>query len=497
MPQKPHTASQHPATPGMALTTGLWAIDRRFPLESALQQLATGRELHAMSDDSDDAMKMALRDTDGFTTYVNPDGTEVSSLDGDMDTRIMPGAIAVVPIHGVMLKSCPNWYQFYGFTSTARATADVAKAAGDDRVKGIILNVYTPGGMVYGADALSQVVKDAASKKPTITHVSDLCASAGVFACAHSTAINLGSRTAEMGSIGTMTTVVNDDEYWHQMGIKWVTVFATDSTEKNAAYFEAADGKPEKLQAHLDAINAVFLGAVREGRGAKLSGDEALTGAMFVGQQAIEAGLADGYATLEETIALARTEADAADQVPDPNKEQRQQPQAMSFLTKLAALAISIKTALFADGAEAPTAEQLAQANSAFKAEGITGVQLVTDEQAAAAAQATALQEQLATAQARATELEAQLATAQEQHTTAQATLATLNTELEAIATEHNITAAEGSTVPATVVAMAKQWAAGTSATHTGSQKAAEGGAPKKYASIAAAEKDGIKMGTK
>jgi ClpP class serine protease len=476
---RPSAHTQKSTAPKVAghAFAGAWAIDTRFPLKAAMLQLPETVP-QAYADDSLQQVIKALKDTDGFTTYLNPDNTEVSSLDGDANDRILPGAIAVVPIHGVMLKACPSWYQFYGFTSTARATADIAKAAADERIAKVVVNVYTPGGMVYGADALAQTVKAAAAIKRVDTHVSDLCASAGLFGIAHSTSINLSSRTTEMGSIGTMTTVMNDDKFWEDYGITMVKVFASDSTEKNAAYTEAAAGKPKKMVAHLDELNSVFTSTVAEGRAGKLSKKEdVMTGKMYVGQAAIDAGLADGYATLEETIALARTEADAADQVPAP--EQRNTPNPMSVLNKLAAFAASL-TSIFAK-TDAPTAQELENANTALKAEGITGMQLVTAAQAEGLANVQALQQQLADAQTASAALTTErdnaasaLAAEQAAHQTAQASLTELNTGLQALATEHSITAAEGQSLEQTVLAKAKEWAAQTPAAHAGGRKAAE-----------------------
>lgn len=495
MPRNKHIAHRS-APQGAALFAGVWAIDPRFPLKARLQNL--DQQISTPLAEDDDQYIREMKATNGFTSYVNPDGTEVSSLDREAGELIQPGAIAVIPIHGVMLKSCPDWYQYYGFTSTARATTDISNAAADDRVTSIVLNVYTPGGMVYGAEALSEAVKAAATAKTVTTHVSDLCASAGVFGTAHSTSILLSGRTTEMGSIGTMASVVNDDEFWKEYGIEWIDVYASDSTEKNAAYNEAREGKTAKMVANLDAFNAVFLATVREGRAGKLADPEPLTGAMYVGEAAIAAGLADGYASIEQIIQMARQQADQADNVPQP--QNRKQPNAMSVTAKLAAIASAI-TAFFTNK-ETPSAEEIAQFNATIKTDGITGATLVTNDVVTAAARVPALEAELATAQQEAQRITAERDQALATATNAQAALATaqaatteITGALEAIATEHAIEAAEGSTVAQTVLAKAKEWAKLPAATHAGGTRNSDPKtAPKESKSIQAARDAGIKI---
>lgn len=492
MPARKHTATR-PATAGHLLA-GLWAIDPRTSVPDIFSQLDNAPAmLVEQSDDHRAAYLRALRETGGFTTYFNPDGTDVSSLEQDAKDRILPGAIAVVPIHGVMVRSCPDWWQYYGITSTARATRDVADAIANEKVARIIMSVYSPGGMVYGTEQLSETIRK--STKNIDAHVSDLAASAAVFSIVHCKSINIASKSTEMGSVGTMGTVINDDEFWNSMGVKWIEVYASASTEKNATYNEAADGNPTKMVAYLDAHNANFLNAVKTGR--KGATAEVLTGAMFVGQAAIDAGLADGYATLEETIALAAQQVAADDRVPAPDPVQTHT-NVMSATAKLAAFAAAIM-GIFAKKEE-PSADEITNANEALKAEGLTGVQLVTAEQAKGITNLEQLQKDLAAAQQSVTDLTtardaAVTATAAEKtlREAAEAKVSTHETAVAAFATVHKLEAAEGKSLTETVLEAATKWGALPGAQHAGKGKT-DDQKPKEYNSVkAAGQEAGIK----
>lgn len=489
MPRSAHTPKERSAKAGHLLA-GLWAIDPRISIPDVFAQLADVPAMFTEQGDTyHEAYLRALRETNGFTTYVNPDGSEVSSLDQDAKDRILPGAIAVVPIHGVMVRSCPDWWQYYGMTSTARATRDVAAAIANPNVARIIMSVYSPGGMVYGTEQLSETIRT--STKPIDANVVDLSASASYFAIVHCKAINLSGKATEVGSIGTMSTVINDDEYWNSMGIKWVEVYASASTEKNATYNEAAAGNTTKMVAYLDAHNANFLNAVKAAR--KSVADDALTGKMFVGQAAIAAGLADGYATLQETIALAAQQVAADDQVPDPTKPAQQTRPNMNVMQLLAAFAASVKV-LFAK-VEAPSAEELTIANAALSTEGITGLRLVTADQAKELGNLDQLKKDLTAAQASVTTLtqerdNAVNATATEKtaREAAEASVKAHTDAITAFATEHKLEAAEGKDLTTTVLEAAKQWGSQEGGAHAGKGKT-DDAPPPTYPSVEAARK--------
>jgi ClpP class serine protease len=489
---KRSTNTGNPTPIGMGATP--WAVLERFPLAAALDQFHKAAAQHTTAPRGDYYTDL-LKGTGGFTSYINPDGTQVSCLDKDYRQNIQPGAVALVPLHGLMYKSAPDWAQIYDVVNTGRVQRDVEMAAADERVSAIVVHASTPGGMVYGVEGLSNAIKRAAATKPVHTYVDDLIASAGVFATAHSTSIVLGGGATEVGSIGTMTSLVNDDEMWAKYGIEWIDVYATASTEKNKAFEEARQGKPEKLIAEqLDPLNNIFLATVRAGRGAKLQETEEgpLNGRMYVGMSAVQVGLADSIATLNETIALARAGATPTT--------------TMSKMSKLAAFVASV-TQYFVDKS-APTADEISEANQALATEGIAGVQLVVSEQATATAE---LQQQLdAATQARTTaeaevarltgelnavtaardEAQAQLDTAQEQATTA-------NTTLEATLQAHNVPVPEGQTALEVAVATLKQWAEKPGSKHAGSSRQGddkETADTELYPSLAAAKQAGIKV---
>jgi ClpP class serine protease len=488
--------AKHPIAQCAAQFAGPWAIQRGYALGSVMAALGAAMEEHGPQGPRADWLTEELKASGGFTWYLNPDGSTVSSLDQEFTTRIQQGAIAIVPLQGVMSKDAPAWLQRYGITSIRRFTADITRAAEDARVERIVIDAYTPGGMVYGTELASRAVRDAAQKKAVITHVNDLCASAGVYATVHSTRIMMGSRQASIGSIGTMTTVMNDQKFWSDWGIEWRDIYATDSKDKNAAYNEAVEGNTAKMVAELDKLNILFTGTVREARAGKLAAEEDVcTGKMYVGAEAVTCGLADGFATLQECIALTLPAKTDGEDIPPARSPDTQSIQTMSKI-KEAALAVAAFFG-FSKPTTEPNAEQLEQANAALKEAGIEGATMVTASTAKQLDELPTLRQQVA-------ELEQKLDASQNALTSAQAEVAKANAEAEkvketitATLKEHGVELAADADPVAVACTTLKEWAGKAGDQHTASEASApDGKVSKTYPSLKLAASKGLRSTT-
>lgn len=429
--------------------SGSWAIDRSFDLHGALATLAD-----AMARDTPPAMPQAST-ADGFPYYINPDGTAVPSRAEGSADRVQQGAVAVVPLKGVVLAEAPDWAQQYGFTSSIRFSAAIDAAAADPKVSTILVAVDGPGGMVKGTQAAANSVVAANATKPVHTHVHGQAASASYWIASQAGTITLNDPSTEVGSIGIMATLVDDAKFWAEFGIEWLDVYATDSTDKNLEVRAMLDNPSQRndgpMKARLDALNTLFHASIKAARPAVQA--DALKGAMYFGQKAVDMGLADGIGTLGTLITKATTP-----QQPNTNP--------MNILQK-AAKAIQETWAKVTGEATAITAENLKAANEALKAEGITGVQLITDEDAKAAADAKA---ELATTKQQLEAATKATEAMKPQADAAAATATTLATTLK----EGNVDVKEGATLAeltTLAVDTLKKWGANAGTTHTGAGK--------------------------
>lgn len=206
--------------------------------------------------------------------------------------------VAVIPIHCALTKyeTCEN----YGTTQFA---AKISKFLEDATVVGFVLDIDSPGGCVNAIPPLVEAIgRIKAAGKPVIAHC-DACYSAAYWIASQCDAVFADNETSSgLGSIGAYVQILDDRED-KSTGFKVITVYAPESKDKNLAYREALDGRPEKMQAELSRLVQAFHAAVKAGRPAlKADAEGVLSGAEFTAQEAVTLGLADGIASLDECI---------------------------------------------------------------------------------------------------------------------------------------------------------------------------------------------------
>lgn len=214
------------------------------------------------------------------------------------------GAIAVIPIRGVMTKR-PSFFSMFfgsGLGSTVEARMMVKKAGEDPNIGSILLLVDSPGGSVEGLHELVDQVKLTEKEKPIVAQVDGTAASAAIHVISQATEI-FAHRMDQVGSIGTRMTVVDFSQQLENDGVK---VHVIDSGKFKSAGSPGTEVLPEHLdyfQSIVDTYTDDFVGAVAEGRGMSVDEVSKLAdGKMFFATDAVRSGLIDGIQTTDETL---------------------------------------------------------------------------------------------------------------------------------------------------------------------------------------------------
>lgn len=226
------------------------------------------------------------------TGYQLSGGNAQKSAKGSKEPHVV-----VVPLHGSMTKY--DTCETYG---TEGIAAKMSELVDNPSVLGFVLDIDSGGGAANAVPPLVAAIGRArAAGKPVLAHV-DACYSAAYWVASQCDAIFMDNELSGVGSIGAFAQFLDDRED-KQTGFKVVTVYAPQSSEKNASYREALDGKPERLQKELSDLVKIFHSAVRAGRPRlQAEADGVLTGATFAPKKAISVGLADGMASLEACV---------------------------------------------------------------------------------------------------------------------------------------------------------------------------------------------------
>lgn len=211
--------------------------------------------------------------------------------------------VAILSLEGVIAKRANLFMEISGGVSTQLAERDLKAALADPAVHSIILAIDSPGGTVDGTITLANIV--AGAEKPIATLASGTMASAAYWiGSAASAGVYITDATTNVGSIGVVATHTDVSKAQATQGIK-TTEIAAGKYKRIASQFEplTKEGR-QTIQDQVDHIYGLFVDAVAAQRG--VSTDKVLQdmadGRIFIGQQAIDAGLVDGVSTLDALV---------------------------------------------------------------------------------------------------------------------------------------------------------------------------------------------------
>lgn len=206
--------------------------------------------------------------------------------------------VAVIPVLGPLMKA-----DFCGDFGTANLANFFRLAESTPSVKSIVLLIDSPGGTVDGTSNFASTIKQ--SKKPTLSVVDGIAASAAYWIGSSANEMVATSRTDVVGSIGTMVSWTDYSKMREGSGIQKREYYATDSKDKNRAFREANAGDGTMLiEEMLDPINNEFTGAVKSNRSGKLNlnSENVLTGKTYIAGKAKQVGLIDNIMSFDQAI---------------------------------------------------------------------------------------------------------------------------------------------------------------------------------------------------
>jgi capsid assembly protease len=180
----------------------------------------------------------------------------------------------------------------------------LSAALGDDDVKAILMQFDTPGGEVAGAFDLAAMIRAAGQRKPIIASVSDMAASAGYLQASAAGQI-VTTDTAYLGSIGVVMRHVDVSAALAKEGVRVTHIYSGAHKIDGNPYEALPDAVHTGLKAEVDALRNQFAEVVGRHRGTRMDAAAALAteAAIYRGQAAIEAGLADRIATPDQILA--------------------------------------------------------------------------------------------------------------------------------------------------------------------------------------------------
>jgi len=214
----------------------------------------------------------------------------------------MRDGVAVINVYGPIFPHADIFTDISGATSVETLGLRFGEALNAPDVKGIVLNVDSPGGNIVGINEFANTIYNARGKKPIVAYTGGYCASAAYWIASAADKI-VADDTAFLGSIGVVAAWTDESEARKKQGIIDYEVVSSQSPDKRQDP-NSAEGRA-KLQAELDALADIFLNSVARNRSSKPKyvGEKYGKGGILITEEAIRVGMADEVGSLEGVIA--------------------------------------------------------------------------------------------------------------------------------------------------------------------------------------------------
>ena len=205
--------------------------------------------------------------------------------------------IAILHIDGALTYRSNIWKAWFGIDTYNSIENAFNELVADESVKGIVLSIDSPGGEIKGVSDLADLIFAARGTKDCgiVAHsAGNMCSAAYWIASACEKVV--ASSVAQVGSVGVMGVLDG--------GKDESVTFLRSSLSPNKNLDPNTPAGRSAIEKNLDAMAKVFIESLAKNRGSDY--DTVLEnygqGSVFVGQEALEAGMVDAIDSLDSVV---------------------------------------------------------------------------------------------------------------------------------------------------------------------------------------------------
>jgi signal peptide peptidase SppA len=227
--------------------------------------------------------------------------------DGRVRKYAVANGVATIPIVGSLVNRGAWIGAYSGMVSYEGISAQLRDAESDPEVQSVLLDIDSPGGEATGMFTVAEHVRQLGQTKPVTAFVNDMAASAayGIASAANEIVV---SPTSIVGSIGVVLTHLDRSGEMEKKGVRATLIYAGKHKVDGNPFGPLSEGVQTDLQAEVMKFYDQFVGLVDRGRaGLTEEAIRATEARTFIGQDAIDRGLADRIASLDAVLSEMQT----------------------------------------------------------------------------------------------------------------------------------------------------------------------------------------------
>ncbi len=209
--------------------------------------------------------------------------------------------IAVIPIHGTLVRRTLGLEAESGLTSYEAIATALDSALASPDIAGVLLDIDSPGGEAAGVFDLADRIAAARALKPVWALANEMAFSAA-YALASGASKLWVTRMGGVGSIGVLAMHVDQSVRDAREGFHYTTVFAGKRKDDLNPHQPITSEGLAFLQTEVERLYAMFVETVAKHRLLDPEAVEATEAALYFGGDAVKAGLADAGGSFDEAL---------------------------------------------------------------------------------------------------------------------------------------------------------------------------------------------------
>ncbi|HHG8598032.1 S49 family peptidase [Morganella morganii] len=204
--------------------------------------------------------------------------------------------IAVIPVYGTLVQKLGTLRPYSGMTGYDGIRRVFLTAVNDPEVKGICLDIDSPGGEVAGCFDLVDLIYTERGKKPIHAILSENAFSAA-YAIASAADKIFVPRTGGVGSVGVIVIHCDWSQRIKDDGLKVSIITYGNRKAESNPYVALSDEAKAAIQHDVDEMGRLFVSTVSRNRGLSETVIRNTQAACYLAAEGVQMGLADVVAS--------------------------------------------------------------------------------------------------------------------------------------------------------------------------------------------------------